>query len=73
MARKRNTLTSDQETALGALKAMGGNAVYWEIEGKCRQLGLSGVSLKSLVTKGVVTYIARTPTAPARYKVVQHG
>jgi hypothetical protein len=73
MPRRRDALTPDQEKALKALRDLGGSCVYWELEGRCRALGIGKVSIQSLIVKGVVQLVPRTPTAPARYKVVAHG
>jgi hypothetical protein len=64
-------LTSDQQRVVDALKALGGIAVHWELEGKCRKLlGQKAlISIRSAVEKGAIKYVERTPTAPAKYKV----
>jgi hypothetical protein len=67
--RSRRSLTADQAKVLKMLRARGGSCVYFELEGDVRKAGISKVSIESLVAKGYVTHVARTPAAPARYKV----
>jgi hypothetical protein len=62
-------LTTDQAKVLKMLKARGGSCVYFELDGDIRKAGIAKVSIESLIAKGYVVYVARTPTAPARYKV----
>jgi hypothetical protein len=71
MARSRSVLTPDQKKAVKILKDLGGVAVYWDYEGRCKNvLGPKAlISIRSAIAKGAVRYIERTPTAPAKYKV----
>lgn len=75
MARSRSALTPDQVKVVQTLKTLGGVAVYWDLEGRCRKLlGQKAlISIRSAVAKGAITYVERTSTAPAKYKAVSRG
>lgn len=73
MARRRDDLTPDQEKALTALRDLGGSCVYWELEGKCRALGIGKVSIESLIVKGRIQRVPRTPEKPERYRMAARG